>query len=584
MKINFKILFSSLIITVMLFSMGGCQDMLDTRSNRIAFEEDNQLKSTNDLFYAISGIMAEVQKIGDRYVIFGELRGDLMTVSENASVSLKEINQFQTTALNTYMDKHDYYNVINNCNYAIQKIDTSVMLQNEKVMLPGYTVIKTVRAWTYFQLAQIYGKVTYFDKPILNLEASLATYPTLDMDALVAQLITELEPYAQIPAPASSISPNNFVPVQIMLGDLYLYQNNYEKAAQMYYDYINTHSSVITADYASRWTSTTFEEAYTSHRDSYLNETISSIQYNTDSREFHSGLVGLCYNDKAALLPTNNYIDFMSLSPYFHADKIGNTITATSEGDLRGNISITKKKIQFGDAYSFENTGNNTTTGLIYKYFYRANESTTGSDPNNKLISGKLVYLTQIPVFRIPHLYLRYAEAINRIGKPSLAFTVLKYGLTGSNIANPSMVNPTEVANSESYVNFQNTVFDQNVPTAARGRGLGISKDSKVFVIPDYTRYVNSVDGNGNTIKIPTTDAADMAAARQDSISWVELRILDELAAETPFEGNRFFDLLRISRRRSNHPEFMAEKVAAKYDNPEAMKARLMDINTWFVK
>ncbi|MDD4991217.1 MAG: RagB/SusD family nutrient uptake outer membrane protein [Paludibacter sp.] len=584
MKLNIKILFSSLIITAMLFSMGGCQDILDTSSNRIAFEKDNQLKNTNDLFYTISGIMAEVQKIGDKYVLFGELRGDLMTVSENASVSLKEINQFQTTAQNTYRDQHDYYNVINNCNYAIQKIDTSVVLQNEKVMLPGYTVIKTVRAWTYFQLAQIYGKVTYFDKPILNLEASLATYPALDMDALVAQLITDLEPYAQVPAPASSISPNNFVPVQIMLGDLYLYQNNYEKAAQMYYNYMNTHSSVITADYASRWTNTTFEEAYTNHRDSYLNETISSIQFNTDPREFHSGLVGLCYNDKAALLPANNYMDFMSLSPYFYADKIGNNITATSEGDLRGNISITKKKIQYGDAYSFENTGNSITTGLIYKYFYRANESTTGSDPNNKLISGKLVYLTQIPVFRIPHLYLRYAEAVNRIGKPSLAFAVLKYGLTSSNIANPAMVNPTEVANSEPYVNFQNTVFDQNVPTAARGRGLGISKDTKVFVIPDYTRYVNGVDGTGKTIKVPTTDAADMAAARQDSISWVELRILDELAAETPFEGNRFFDLLRVSRRRSNHPEFMAEKVAAKYDNPEAMKARLMDINAWFVK
>lgn len=584
MKLNIKILFSSLIITAMLFSMGGCQDMLDTSSNRIAFEKDNQLKNTNDLFYTISGIMAEVQKIGDKYVLFGELRGDLMTVSENASVSLKEINQFQTTAQNTYRDQHDYYNVINNCNYAIQKIDTSVVLQNEKVMLPGYAVIKTVRAWTYFQLAQIYGKVTYFDKPILNLEASLATYPTLDMDALVAQLITDLEPYAQVPAPASSISPNNFVPVQIMLGDLYLYQNDYEKAAQMYNNYMNTHSSVITADYASRWTSTTFEEAYINHRDSYLNETISSIQFNTDPREFHSGLIGLSYNDKAALLPANNYMDFMSLSPYFYADKIGNNITATSEGDLRGNISITKKKNQYGDAYSFENTGNNTTTGLIYKYFYRANESTTGSDPNNKLISGKLVYLTQIPVFRIPHLYLRYAEAVNRMGKPSLAFAVLKYGLTSSNIANPAMVNPTEIANNEPYVNFQNTVFDQNVPTAARGRGLGISKDTKVFVIPDYTRYVNGVDGTGKTIKVPTTDAADMAAARQDSISWVELRILDELAAETPFEGNRFFDLLRVSRRRSNHPEFMAEKVAAKYDNPEAMKARLMDVNAWFVK
>lgn len=584
MKLNIKILFSSFSIAMVLLAMGGCQDMLETDSSRIAFEKDNQLKSANDLFYTISGIMAEVQKIGDKYVLFGELRGDLMTVSDNASVSLKEINGFQTTSKNVYADKHDYYNVINNCNYAIQKIDTSTVIQNEKVMLPAYAVIKSIRAWTYMQLAQIYGKVTYFETPVLNLESSLVNYPTLSMDQLADKLITDLSPYIETPLPGSAISPNNFVPVQLMLGDLYLYQNNYEQAAQMYYNYISTHSAIISSNYISMWISSTYEDAYSNHRDSYSNEVISAIQYNSDARALHSDLVSLSYNDKASLLPVNSYINSMAVSPYFHADKLGGTITATTEGDLRGNISLSKKKLQYGDAYSFVNTGDNASTGLIYKYFYKADESSTGSDPNNKLIAGKLVYATHIPVFRTPHLYLRYAEAVNRIGKPSFAFAVLKYGLTNANINNPAMVNPTEIANNEPYINFQNTVFDQNVPTASRGRGLGISKDAKVFVIPDYTRYVNGVDKDGNTIKIPSLDAGDLVAARQDSIDWVELRILDEMAAETPFEGNRFFDLLCVSRHRVNHPEFMAGKVSAKYDNAEAMKARLMDINAWYLK
>jgi len=584
MKFNFKILFSSLLIATMLISMGSCQDMLETDSSRLAFESDNQLNNTNDLFYTISGILSEVQKIGDKYVLFGELRGDLMTISENASISLKEINEFQTTSKNVYADRHDYYNVINNCNYAIQKIDTSTVIQNEKVMMPAYAVIKSIRAWTYMQLAQIYGTVIYFENPILNLESSMAKYPTLNMDELAERLIADLSPYTFVPAPGSGISPNNFIPVQIMLGDLYLFQNNYQQAAQMYYNYMNAHSSVISSDYISRWTSPTYEDAYSNHRESYLNEVISTIQYNTDPRELHSNLVSLSFNDKAGLLPVKNFIDSMAVATYYQADKIGGNITATTEGDLRGNISVSKKKLQYGDAYSFENTVGNVSTGLIHKYFYKANESSTGSDPNNKLITGKLVYLTQIPVFRNPHLYLRYAEAVNRAGKPSLAFAALKYGLTNSNINNPAMVNPSEIANHEPYINFQNTVFDQNVPTAARGRGFGISKDIKVFVIPNYTRYVNGIDSIGNSIITPSLDAGDLEAARQDSINWVELRILDEMAAETPFEGNRFFDLLRVSRRRSNHPEFMAKRVSAKYTNPEAMKARLMDINAWYIK
>ncbi|MDD4969101.1 MAG: RagB/SusD family nutrient uptake outer membrane protein [Paludibacter sp.] len=584
MKLNIKILFSSLLITTVLVTMGSCQDMLDTKSSRIAFEEDNQLKNPNDLFYAISGILSEVQKIGDKYILFGELRGDLMTVSDNASVSLKEINEFQMTPTNSYADQHDYYNVINNCNYAIQKIDTSTVIRNEKVMLPAYAVIKSIRAWTYMQLAQIYGKVTYFENPILNLESSLANYPTLNMDELADRLVTDLAPYTEIPQPGAGVSPNNFVPVEIMLGDIYLYQNKYELSAQMYYNYITKHSSVINSDYISKWTTTTYEDANSNHRDSYLNEAISTIQFNTDARELHSNMVHLTFNDKASLLPASGYVSSMAVSPYFQADKIGSVITASTEGDLRGNISVSKKNIQYGDAYFYANTGLNITTGLIYKFFNRANVSTSGSDPNNKLLTGALAYSTQIPVFRTPHLYLRYAEAVNRIGKPSLAFAVLKYGLTNGNIKNPLMVNPTEISNNEPYINFQNTVFDQNVPTAARGRGLGISTDKKLFVIPDYTRYITTTDINGKIINTPSLDAGDMAAGRQDSISWVELRILDEMAAETPFEGNRFFDLLRVSRRRSNHPEFMAEKVAAKYPNPEAMKARLMDINAWYMK
>jgi len=591
MRLNIKVLFSSLLIVMMLFSMGACQDMLDTNSSRIALEKNNQLKTANDLFYAISGIMAEVQNIGDKYVLFGELRGDLMTVSDNSSVSLKEINEFQTTSGNVYADQRDYYNVINNCNYALQKIDTSsqkidssTVNQSKNVMLPAYAVIKTIRAWTYFQLAQIYGKVTYFENPILNIETSLVNYPSLNIDDLSQKLITDLTPYINTPLPGSDVSPNNFVPVQLMLGDLYLYQNNYSQAAQMYYNYINTHSTVISSNYISMWTNATFTTASVNHQNSYSNELISAIQYNSDPRLLHSDLVSLSYNDKASLLPVKNFIDSMSVTPYYYSDKIGDNITATTEGDLRGNVLFNKTNQQIGDAYSFVNTGNNISTGLIYKYFHIAKISSTGSDPNNTFITGELVYLTQIPVFRNPHLYLRYAEAVNRAGKPSFAFAVLKYGLTNANINNPSMVNPSEISKNEPYINFQNTVFNQNVPTAARGRGLGISNDTKVYVIPDYTPYVNGIDQNGKSIKVPSTDAGDLAVARQDSIDWVELRILDELAAETPFEGNRFFDLLCVSRHRKNHPEFMADKVSAKYADPVAMKARLMDINAWYIK
>jgi hypothetical protein len=86
------------------------------------------------------------------------------------------------------------------------------------------------------------------------------------------------------------------------------------------------------------------------------------------------------------------------------------------------------------------------------------------------------------------------------------------------------------------------------------------------FVIPEYTRFTTLKDINGNDSIVTSTDPADLAAAKSDSILFVENSISDELALETALEGNRFHDLMRISRHR-NDPTYLAKKVAAKHPN-----------------
>lgn len=573
---------------VMLLSLGACQDMLDTDSDQWAFDDELELKNPDDAYFAVAGILTELQKIGDRYVIMGELRGDMMTASEYASVSLKEINDFQISSNNVYSDKRDYYNVINNCNYAIQKMDTSLVIRNEKAMMPAFAQIKAIRAWTYMQLAQIYGKAVYLEKPVLDLETSLAEHPTIDLDALVDVLINELTPYIGIPTPTSEQTPNTFIPIELLLGDLYLYRNQYEQAAIMYNTYMSnagTDNLAIIADaYISGWENTNYTSAKMDHATSYGSEVISRIYYSTDPKDLHSDLVNLSYSFKAPLLPAQPFIDSMAMAPFYFAQDFQSNITAYTEGDFRGNIT-SKFGGQYVDAYIYRTvTGSLQTMPLIFKYFNIAMRNSIGSNPDNSLLPSGLTYLVNLPVYRQPHLYLRYAEAVNRAGKPTLAFAVLKHGLTNGNIHDPSIVNPSELTTGSAYMNFLPTDrFNKNTPMAARGRGYGIPKAAD-YAIPDYTRYVDGTDESGNPIKIPSLDTGDLEAARQDSVNWVELQLLNEMAAETPYEGNRFFDLLRISRRRPNHPEFMAEKVSLKYSNPQAMKAKLMNPDAWYVK
>ena len=106
------------------------------------------------------------------------------------------------------------------------------------------------------------------------------------------------------------------------------------------------------------------------------------------------------------------------------------------------------------------------------------------------------------------------------------------------------------------YTNFEEVFFDENI--GVHERGCGQAHFSKDYVIPAL-------------------------GSLQDSIEYVEDKIVEELALETAFEGNRFQDLMRIAVRR-NDPSYLAKKVAAKHSgNESAIEAKLQDMNNWYL-
>ncbi|MBO7270708.1 MAG: RagB/SusD family nutrient uptake outer membrane protein, partial [Bacteroidales bacterium] len=107
---------------------------------------------------------------------------------------------------------------------------------------------------------------------------------------------------------------------------------------------------------------------------------------------------------------------------------------------------------------------------------------------------------------------------------------------------------------------------NKSIGTATRGRGRGVPLDKLNFVIPDFS-----------------TDATDAQTALADSILFVEDCIVDELAAETCFEGARFFDLLRVAQHRGEFPAYMAAKVSQRFDDAAAMMILLSDEDKWFL-
>lgn len=544
-----KMLWAMMMVLMPVFT--GCSDMMDTGSDRVVFEDDNKLDNPNDSIYSVMGVLAKMQATADPCLLFGELRGDLMTVdTQNASIDLQQIEGFNATPANRYADKRSFYQVINNCNYIMARMDTSVVEGIDKVMMPEYAQVKTLRAWTYLQLALIYGEVNYFTKPLLSIDDIDVAKNTMSLDELTLTLIDDLEPVAEVRAlDYGSVDGWNssqfFLPVKMLLGDLYLYNNQYAKAAQAYYDLIRQRGITVGAGYANTWGGVTRTTLNSNHLTAYRNEVITRMVFDHQLRSNHSQLLKLTYSETPSLLPVEGFVAAMAQRNHFHTD--GNIITRYFYGDLRGCAEFSNGK-SVADAFG-EVAVEKAARRMLITKFYNNTDGTAADDLENRP-------LTSFAVVRPSMLYLRYAEAINRLGKPTAAFAVLKYGMSRATLADTLKVDSNEVKDNLPYMDFSDAVFNGNVGTAARGMGLGIQFDRNQYVIP----------------------------ANVDSIDYVEQAILQEMAAETCFEGNRFFDLLCVSRHRDRHPAFMAEKVAAKFPNPSAMRARLMNLDEWFVK
>jgi len=552
-KLN-HILFGLIILTLI---ATGCDSLLKVDSERIMFPENHKIDSPNDSIYSMIGIFTKLQKLADRYVLLGELRGDLMDITENAGLELHEINDLDISADNSYNIIEDYYSVINHCNYLINNIDTALTIGGEKSLLKEYAAAKAIRAWTYMQITLNYGKAKYYTEPLLTVQAAQADFPEYSIHDLVPVLIQDLEPVKYVNTPGGislgvdMTSSKLFFPIPLLLGELYLWNGQYENAAREYYSLIEDKHYVIDDRYSSTWTvdngvfvTRLLEEQ--NWPDIFLlinNEQITLISGTTSTGDVDvlNRLSGTTYEIAPSSVAVNNWDG----QTYYYNEN------ATIPGDLRGDIGS-----YFEPDFSYVSSYPNVTGKMISKYAIMY---------QNSLISNNNFTNKAVMIYRIATLYLRYAEAVNRTGKPNLAFAVLKYGMNPEDLALDTIVPRHEkysvytdsTGTFIDYVNFNDLAFEQNIGVHARGCG-NVNRGTD-FIIPS----LNSLE---------------------DSINFVEDKIIEELALETAFEGNRFHDLMRIAIRR-NDPAFLADKVAAKHTgNEQAIRSKLMDENNWYIK
>lgn len=551
---------------ILTFVFSSCSSFLDVPPKEVLLPE-NHFQNKYDADAAIFGIYGKFIELAPQYVILNELRADLMDVTENSDNYLKQINQHNVTSGNPYADPIPFYSVINNCNDAIS---------NFKIMLAGlklsqeeynqrYSDIVTLRSWLYLQLSIHFGNVPYITEPVNTIEDVLKvenhTYPVLSIPQMVETLIGEMTalPYMNSYTESTLMTNIDGFSTQIMfinkvlfLGDLYLWNNDYENAAIAYKTVVDSPNSISANArydrYKLNWS------AYLAGFERYYEYDYNS-RYNNWVLMFSDGQTTNFYNEWLWVMHYHNF--YGAVNPFIDLFLTGYKLKP-SQFAIRNWESQNFSNGFYGDfrgvdgSYSMEGD-----RAVIEKFTYNYNPLL----PSNK--EGKWF------LYRTAGLHLRYSEAANRATKTKIAYALVNNGIA------PNYRGPESAKLDGDITLEQKTLLPFPYDWDA-----AMSTTSQI-------PYSRGTHHRNRGVRSRVSLATNAYPAASDSIVVMEDQIINEASLELAYEGQRWADLVRIAIRR-NDPSYLANKVYQKHlaagdPNAEEIRVKLMDQTNWFL-
>ena len=625
---------SYLLLTASLLTpfMTSCQDMLETESNLQVFDPALDQK-TDSMFYTL-GILKGVQQAIDQYVLFNEMRGDLTAVNQYTSTDLRELANFSAATENKYDSAYIFYRVINNCNYYIQHRDTTLLTGSRKVAMPEYVQAYSIRAWAYLQLAKMYGEVPFFTEPITNISEANAVREKKDIRGICDALAPQLRFYADSTALAAVPDYNggNLVdagyfnnnaqknvnvrkimfPVGLVLGDLYLEAGEYENAAKCYFKYLND-NKLSAKGYSSNVEMT---EEFRLNRPTDWNE------YHGDGSNWRGFYTNDNPGDVITYVPmaVNKFNGQISDLPRLFGYDLYTTEASSSNSSnmyfLEREIDPSKSYMDFSTAqlYYYKSNLNDVQKAIEGIGDCRRNEVLRFVSKDDSTFYEMRKYERgNVFIYRTSTVYMRLAEALNRMGYPDAAFAILKDGF------NDDLETDSTYLTSESHAMLRSTIpfySTENKATYAKNYGIhsygagetmgkrspyqlnivGVQKYYDLQaqfgkeLFPDIIGEEPVLDEEGNPISDEEGNPVMKTVitwSKEALMNVVEDLICDEYALELAFEGHRFGDLCRLARHKNAAGTYgsdfgsrwLAQKLAKK--NPVV---DLTNPQNWYLK
>lgn len=603
------------VILVPLLVMTSCEKFL-TPEQELAITEDRLFKDWYEYRAVEMGMYALQQKLVEQIVVLGELRGDLLTITENADADLVEIHDFNVTKGNKYASPTGFFDLINASNNLIR-----ILKKNRPdVMDPDSPVTNydrlygealCMRAWAYFMAARIYGRVPYIYESLVTVEEiedyvnspgsyidsvyiefsadgyfndTIYNHP-VELEKKYFNLEMVLDVFTnQLEQEVKAVGVNHFVENNdvswevtvwntyaywALLGHLYLTQGDLVKAEANFRKILFNNTEELRYQLDKTFQFSMWDNIFPNINS---NEHIYTLSFNKGDRQQHQlqSFFEPGSPHMYQMKPSQVAID--KWETVFRGQKI-------NYNDVDPPRSVVVDPGVPGDYYRGP--------GVSYNYFngaqYLEPEKVKGALLNRtqKNVRGydhimegyyPVVWKFSIDkgifdqdanfiVYRAGGVQLYMAEvytywAFTQGGGPPRTFTQFAVGILndGSNYS----------------------TIPGRPQKGIRGRVALGSGDDKIRVSNiEYSHdpYTNQITGFRNLF--------DNLPEKQKSL---ENKIMDERARELAFEGERFFDLMRVAKRR-NDPSYLAGAVAAKFPpgRRDQIFNHLLDENNWYI-
>lgn len=570
--------------------------------NMEVLDLSDHYKNVADAQKSIIGLYSKVMGTAEKLVVLNELRADMMDVTSNANEDLQAISYFTSNAQNTWVDPVDFYSVIQNCNDILHNFN---IMREENRMTKDqydefYSDVMTVRCWMYFQMGTLYGKIPYLTEPIQSLEnMKISESDYKNLDQLIPELIACMESLPTLNQ-YSSISGMQdktlnthslnyyYINKRCLLTELYLWDNQYLKAAQTFRDFHidggtePTWKRYKTISYVYQGS---FEGAYMVTYTRYLWNDINSL-VNVWVNMFSLGMEEnwadfeqiTCMTFDKNFTPVYPFIKLMG------SEGVGKYLLKPSDNaiDNYWGEQIQTNGFTFdgrGEGGSYEKDAMNNPVITKYLHDYDMNA------PYEQ--AGKWY------IYRAGWLNLLYAEACNRYAetggyvngdttKPVSSFRRLTKAFLNTGLS-------TEFA----FTKPGGSSFPTDSVAISGWNGgnyfpYPFNFDARYSTVPYVRGYWRDHSGIRNRASL-TGKVYDANNTTLSEVKYYEKAILDELALETSFEGHRWRDIIRIARRWNRESAgtgtaLLNDVISAKFvKNGKTAPVFLNDESNWYL-